>query len=509
MKYSFKILLNVACVLITGQAAAQNVAINSTGATANASSILDISSTTSGLLIPRMTSAQKTALNPLPAAAQGLVIYQTDGIQGFYYNSSTTTTPSWNFLSPNGWSLTGNAGTIAGTNCIGTTDAVDWVIKTNSTEQVRVLSGGNVGIGTTAPTQRLDVQNGNARINNTFLGDVGHGSGWGGISHSSMNSTTGYGLIQSSDGAYTLINKQNTGSGYIGFRVANSDVAVITNAGNMGLGLTGPVYKLTVTPGATFGFGDGHASYSSRTESRADAGLQGSSGAQSGFFQTSAPSPSANWPTSTASATAGFDGAGNAQSWWHLIDVRHSNDGNNYAMQFSGSFFDQRLYFRKTNGSATTAWSEVLTSSATIGQSSTTSYSNAAISLPNGGGYYYAPGFPITVNVPANSTVLITADIGGQTQSLANGGASLLDVALMVDGVIVNDGGYHRLSLVNNANMIGAFEYASFSQSFSSLSAGNHTFALVGACTGGTAVTFGGNNSSVLQGELTVTIIKK
>ena len=134
--------------------------------------MLDISSGTSsnrGLLIPRVTAAQKTAMNPLPAAAQGLVVYQTDGVEGFYYNTSTTTTPVWSYLTPGGWSLLGNTGTVSATNFIGTTDAVDWVVRTTNTERMRILAGGNVGIGIAVPTQRLDVQGGNARINNAFI----------------------------------------------------------------------------------------------------------------------------------------------------------------------------------------------------------------------------------------------------------------------------------------------------------------------------------------------------
>ena len=53
--------------------------------TPNSSAILEISSLNKGLLIPRMTNSQK---NGISSAAQGLLIYRTDGglsDQGFYY----------------------------------------------------------------------------------------------------------------------------------------------------------------------------------------------------------------------------------------------------------------------------------------------------------------------------------------------------------------------------------------------------------------------------------------
>ena len=86
----------------------------------------------------------------------------------------------------------------------------------------------------------------------------------------------------------------------------------------------------------------------SRTETRNNAGLRGDAGAMSGFYQTQAP---VNFPVG-------------ASSWWHLLDVRHSPASSNYAMQFSGSFFDQNLFFRKTNDQATQAWSRILTENA-------------------------------------------------------------------------------------------------------------------------------------------------
>ena len=48
--------------------------------------MLDIKSNDGGLLIPRMTLAERNVItNP----ATGLMIYQTDNIPGFYYNSGT------------------------------------------------------------------------------------------------------------------------------------------------------------------------------------------------------------------------------------------------------------------------------------------------------------------------------------------------------------------------------------------------------------------------------------
>ena len=53
----------------------------------DASSALDITSTTAGLLIPRMTETQRDGIT---LAATGLMIYQTDGTVGFYYSNGSS-----------------------------------------------------------------------------------------------------------------------------------------------------------------------------------------------------------------------------------------------------------------------------------------------------------------------------------------------------------------------------------------------------------------------------------
>jgi len=61
---------------------AQSVGINSTGNAPDGSAMLDVSSISSGVLVPRMTLAQRDAI---ASPANGLMIYQTDNTPGFYY----------------------------------------------------------------------------------------------------------------------------------------------------------------------------------------------------------------------------------------------------------------------------------------------------------------------------------------------------------------------------------------------------------------------------------------
>lgn len=79
-------------LLVMQMCFAQGVGINTTGAAADASAMLDVSSTTQGFLLPRMTAAQRTAISS-PAA--GLLVFQTDGTSGLYYYDGS----AWNLIS--------------------------------------------------------------------------------------------------------------------------------------------------------------------------------------------------------------------------------------------------------------------------------------------------------------------------------------------------------------------------------------------------------------------------
>jgi hypothetical protein len=84
------------------------IGINSTGASPAPSAMLDVSSTTKGALIPRMTTAQK---NAIISPVDGLMVFDTD-LQQFSYKTGGTATVWQNFgITPNSyWQLNGLGG---------------------------------------------------------------------------------------------------------------------------------------------------------------------------------------------------------------------------------------------------------------------------------------------------------------------------------------------------------------------------------------------------------------
>lgn len=217
----------------------QSAGINSTPA--NTSASLDIGSTLStpklGLLIPRITLAQRTALSTLTQAAQGLMFYQTDAVEGFYYNTSLTVTPNWLYLSPSsvsgGWSLSGNAGTIDGTSFIGTTDNIPFNIRMNNQRAGRID-------GTLANTfYGYQAANANPTgYQNTAIGYKTLFVNTSGIQNTSIgsgtlysNTTGSFNTVTGFEGLYSNINGQyNTSDG---FQALYSNT---TGIGNTGIG---------------------------------------------------------------------------------------------------------------------------------------------------------------------------------------------------------------------------------------------------------------------------------
>jgi hypothetical protein len=220
------------CLLITTLLQAQNVGINTDGTTPDPSAMLHVKSTDRGLLIPCMTAIQKAAI-ALPAT--GLLIYQTDGATGFYYNNGIPADPKWLMLTTANanWQTAGNSGTNPANHFIGTTDVNHLAFRTNNTERMQIRSNGTVivngtitkssqdafevlGAGVSGATNATFTYPINGYSAGPYAGVYGENTGtgqgvWGG------NTSTGYGVYGSNSASgYGVFGISNTGTGIFG-----------------------------------------------------------------------------------------------------------------------------------------------------------------------------------------------------------------------------------------------------------------------------------------------------
>nr|WP_294937763.1 hypothetical protein [uncultured Flavobacterium sp.] len=117
-------------LLLFPLAVSAQVGINT--ATPNASSMLDITATDKGLLIPRISIPDLNAAAPVTSPVTSLLVYNTNATTGvgFHYWDGSKWTP---FSGTSHWTKTGND------------------IYNNNT--------GNVGVGTSAPTNKFHIEN--------------------------------------------------------------------------------------------------------------------------------------------------------------------------------------------------------------------------------------------------------------------------------------------------------------------------------------------------------------
>ncbi|NTW31702.1 MAG: tail fiber domain-containing protein [Bacteroidetes bacterium] len=266
--YALCLILTFNFLLSTFNSHSQNggAAINSTGAAADNSAMLDISSTNQGIRIPRVKLLSTTDLTTIQNPVNSLLVYDSlpagdITVAGYYYWDTTATPDHWTKLATGAnWQLTGNAGTTAETNFIGTTDNKDFVFKTNNTEWARITSGGNVGIGATSPTYKLSIFN-PVGVQAMFSGYsvVGsYGSGGSGSIRFGDNDNWCGRLDYNSGGetAFIFDNTYNSDAAITQFRMKTSGTPVnalsILGNGNIGIGTTNPGVKLDVI-GSTSG----------------------------------------------------------------------------------------------------------------------------------------------------------------------------------------------------------------------------------------------------------------
>lgn len=132
------------------------------------SSILELESTRQGLLLPRLSDTVAiNALNP----PDGMIIYlSADNSLRLRSNGNWKRIASLADATAN-WALKGNSGTDSATNFVGTLDGKPLTFVTNNTARMIVGSNGNVGIGTTTPSAKLNVK-GSVKFENLGAGST-------------------------------------------------------------------------------------------------------------------------------------------------------------------------------------------------------------------------------------------------------------------------------------------------------------------------------------------------
>lgn len=198
MKKLFTLIVLIACAGLHAQ-----VGIGTTNP--DGSAVLDVTATDKGMLVPRLTTAQRVAISS-PAA--GLLVYDTTA-QGFwFYNGS-----SWSDLSTGsatiGWALDGNAGTDSSIHFIGTTDNVPLNFRVNNSRAGHIGTGSNTFIGELSGASNDAVGGG---TDNTAFGY-----------RSLMNNTTG--ILNTAVGSRSLFsNTTGDRNTAIGFSALNSNI---------------------------------------------------------------------------------------------------------------------------------------------------------------------------------------------------------------------------------------------------------------------------------------------
>lgn len=195
------ILLLIQCSLFA------QVGVNNDNSAPDPSAMLDVKSTVSGMLVPRMSAAQRDLI---ASPANGLLIFCTDNNQ-YYFNQGTPATKNWVMVNS------------------------QWLV--NGTNLY--YNGGNVGIGISAPISKLDIYGGIVKIRGggyLQVDALSVSDKFGYISSAGTGNTPGTGLkFETSPAGMT-----------------NGQVRMtITNEGNVGIGTTGPATSAALEVAST------------------------------------------------------------------------------------------------------------------------------------------------------------------------------------------------------------------------------------------------------------------
>ena len=187
----------------------------------------------------------QTGIFGLNLSGEGSSIYNVSGSEKWssVYNNVNELSGSWN----SNYTTTNNnsanyildGGNTKGTNLlIGTNDNFNLTLETNNTPRITILNSGNVGIGTTSPSEQLTVI-GNTTISNSLTALS--------LSASQITVTAGTSAVP----VISPANDTNTGIYFpaadtIAFSEGGAEAMRINSSGNVGIGVTSLLTNLHI-----------------------------------------------------------------------------------------------------------------------------------------------------------------------------------------------------------------------------------------------------------------------
>ena len=234
-----KFLTLILLLIVPAISFAQNVGINADGSTPDGSAMLDVKSTNSGILIPRMTEAQK---NDIYSPATGLMVYQTNGTPGFYYYNGSD------------WTLIGT-GSGSESDPVFTASPANDITNTNITNWNTAYGWGNHAsagyLTSLSETDPVFGAHAAYEITGTNITNWSSAYGWG--NHAMAGYLTAASLSETdpvflSSPAYGIGGDDiTTWNGLVSSQWTNSTDNIYFNTGNVAIGTTTPgAYKLNV-----------------------------------------------------------------------------------------------------------------------------------------------------------------------------------------------------------------------------------------------------------------------
>ncbi len=331
------------------------VAINTDGSQPDGSAILDVKSTSKGMLIPRMTTAQRNAIS---SPAQGLMVYDTDDSTFYYFKKNSWFKIGYYYSQ---WQENGNY----------------------------IYTYDSVGIGTTSPDVPLEV---NGAISQTGLGNsvfLGEGAGFKNtMSSKNYNTAVGYmALYNNISGKYN---------------VAVGDSALFSNQNgnyNIALGASALTSNINADYNTAIGWksmnnntsGYGNTAIGTLSLTSNVSGYSNTAAGDSALYSNISYANTALGASSLQKNYSGFHNvAGGYEALWKNMSSYNTAFGYqsliNTDYGSENSAFGKRSLYANTSGNNNVAAGSLSLTSLTYGNNNTIIGYSAGFSLSNGSG---------------------------------------------------------------------------------------------------------------------------